>query len=469
MVSNIEVKKTVRRNYWFERLIALIALLNFALVLFDLSYIPGRDFYLQVLPKITQVYDPVKGITPHPETQNYLRIVNQLEEQVLQTGLKSDSVANLLDKLRLLSNQMIGDNPFDVANKSGTLAKIKHEVRLRTNQPSARAAFNTFWSQDYLSQRGWQSEISFFNTQIRPLIHSNYYRDIGRFGNFIDWFWLIDLPFIAIFALEFLARTYYISRHRPDLNWLEAILKRWYDLFLLLPFWRWLRIIPLSIRLYQTQLLNLQPLRSQLNHDFAVNFAGEITEMVGIQVIDQLQNAIRKGDLTRWLLHPESRKPYIQVNGTNEVKAIATRLVNVSVYDVLPKIQPDLEAWVHHSLTSTLNQSPLYQQIQNLPGLGNLPQQLTEKLARDLSQSVSDQLAQAISDPVGGELTSRLITNFRDALETELRKTHNIQEIQSLLIDMLEEIKINYVKGITDAGMEKVLAEAEHIHKIIYR
>jgi len=470
MKSKIEIKKShVHRNRWFERLIAILALLNLCLVFFDLTYIPLRDFYLQVLPSLTQLYDPVKGIQPHPETQQYLNNVTQLEAQVLQTGLSSPQVESSLDELRLLSNRMIEDNPFDVANKSGTLAKIKYEMRLRTHEQSARDAFTIFWSPAYLSQQGWQSEINFFNSQIRPLINSNYYRDIDRFSNFINHFWLIDLPFVIIFALEFLARTFTISRRNPDLNWLEAILRQWYDLFLLLPFWRWVRVIPVTLRLYQADLLNLKPLRSQLNHDFAVSFAEEITEMVGIQVIDQIQDTIRKGELARWLFHPETRKPYVQVNETNEVKAIATRLVNVGVYDVLPQLQSDIEALMHHSITSTFNESPVYQQIQNIPGLNHFPNQLTEKLARDLSQSAYNNFIKTLSDPVAAKLTSRLITNFRDVLEEELQKKHNIQEFQSLLIDMLEEIKINYVKGIADSGVETILEEANQIRKITHR
>ncbi|WP_196510349.1 hypothetical protein [Nostoc sp. NZL] len=80
--------------------------------------------------------------------------------------------------------------------------------------------------------------------------------------------------------MELLARTFYISRRDRSLSWLEAILRRWYDIFLLLTFWRWLRIIPVTIRVYQADLLNIEPLRSQLNHDFAVSFAEEITVMV---------------------------------------------------------------------------------------------------------------------------------------------------------------------------------------------
>ncbi len=467
MTLTVNTKKaSTHRNRWFERLIALLALLNLTLVFFDLTYIPGRNFYLQFIPSLTQ-YDPIKGIQPHPETQNYLYKVNQLEDIVLQTGLQSPQSENLLSELRLLSNRMIEDNPFDVANKSGTLAKIKNEIRLRTKEQSARDGFATFWSQAYLSQAGWQQEINLFNTQIRPLIQSNYYRDITIYGNFVNHFWLIDLPFIVIFALEFLARTFYISRDNPSLNWLEAILRGWYNLFLLLPFWQWLRVIPVTIRLYQADLLNLEPLRKQLNYDFTMSFAEEIAEIIGIQMIDQMQNAIRKGDFARWLFHPETRKPYIEVNNINEVKAIATRLVNVSIHDVLPKIQPDIEALVNHSIANTFNESPISQQIQNIPGLNNLPNQLTQKLARDLSESASSNLIKALSDPVAANLTTRLLANFLDTLENELQKKHNIQELESLLVDMLEEIKINYIKNIASGRVDKILEEANQIHQII--
>lgn len=458
-----------RQNRWFERLIAILALLNLGLVFFDLSYLHLRDFYLQVVPSLTQVYDPVKGVEPHPETQNYLSAVNQLEQQVLQTGLRSPQAESSLAELRILSNQMIEDNPFDLANKSGTLAKIKNEIRLRVGEKSAREAFATFWSPAYLSQAGWQQELTFFNTQIQPLIQTNYYRDINRLGKFVDYFWLIDLPFIIIFSLELLARTFYISRSNPQLNWLEAILRRWYDIFLVIPFWRWLRVIPVTIRLYQADLLNLEPLRAQLNHDFAISFAEEITEMVGIQVIDQMQDSIRRGDLARWLFHPETRRPYVQVNNTNEVKAIATRLVNVSLYDVLPRIQPNIEALMHHSIESTLNESPVYRQLQNVPGLSHLPTQMTENLTKDLSQRAYSTLIKALEDPVGAELIANLITNFRDVLEDELQKKHNLQQIHAWLIDMLEEIKINYIKSIAENRMEKIVEEAEQLRYVSQR
>ncbi len=459
----------VRWNRWIEKLFAIIAVVNLGLVFFDLNYIPWRDFYLQEIPSLTQVYDSIKGIEPHRETQNYLNKVNQLKELVEQTGLDSPQTEDLLQQLRLFSNQMIEDNPFAVANKSGTLEKIKNQMRNRVGKESAHKAFDTFWSQVYLSQAGWQQEINFFNTQTRPLIETNYYRHIGTNDKFIDYFWRIDLPFVILFGLEFLVRTFYISRHYVGLTWRTAMLRRWYDLFLLLPVWRWLRVIPVTIRLYQAELLNLEPVRAQIKYDFIANFAEELTELVGIRLIAQAQESIGRGNVARWLFYPETRRPYININNTDEVKAIATRLLHLSVYEVLPKVQPDIEALLHHSVQTILNQSPVYQQLQSVPGLNHLPAQLTEKLVTDISGATYRSLTTLLQDPVAAEHSNRLIQNFSKTLQVELQKTQNLQELQSLLVDMLEEIKINYVKGFAEGGFEKTLKEAEQLHQIIHR
>lgn len=456
----------LRRNLWLERLIAIIALVNFCLVLFDLTYITCRDFYFENVPSLIQLYDPIKGIEPHRETQSYLNQVQELEKQVRQTGLESPLVEKSLAQMRLLSNELIEDNPFAVANKTGNLEKIKNQIRDRVGISSAHSAFSTFWSQAYLSQAGWKQEITFFNIRIKPLIETNYHRGMGINGRFIDNFWLIDLPFVLIFGLEYLIRTFYLSRQQPGLNWLEAMLRRWYDIFLLLPFWRWTRAISVTIRLNQAQLLNIEPVRRQIQYDFASNFAEELTEIVGIRLIDQVQEAIERGDAARWLLRSPNR-PYININNTNEVQAIASRLLQLIVYQVIPKLQPDIEALLHYNITTILNKSPIYQQIQNVPGLNNLPKQLTEQLVTDISQSTYSTLTTLLEDPIVIEMSNRLMQNFGEALEVEVKKQHNLQAIQSLLSDLLEEVKINYVKGIAQGGVEKSREEATQLRQII--
>lgn len=462
---------------WFERFMALVALGNLSLVLFDISYVPGRDFYLRQLPALTQVYDPFKGIKPHRDTQQYLETLEELKIQVVQTGLPSPQVAAKLQEINNLSAKMIDEDPFRVASKSGTLEKIKDRMRDRVPNPqdSAKQSFQTFWSPDYLNKQGWQKEIKWFDTKIKPLIATNYYREIGENGEFTDNFWLIDLPFIAIFAIEFLARTYLISRRHRSVSWRAAMLWRWYDIFLLLPFWRLLRVLPVTIRIHQAKMPDLQPIRSQLSRGFVANFAQELTEVVVIQLINQMQQSITTGELARQLFQSQKQR-YLDINNINEIEAIATHLVQITVYKVLPQLQPDLEALLRYNIELFLKQSPLYQGWKQVPGLGNLPEQLAQQLVAEVSKLVTlgpqdayEAFKIASEDPIGIKLSSQLVQHFGQALGTELQQQQTWQEIQLLLCDFLEEFKINYIQRLSEEDFEKILEQAKELQRIAPR
>jgi hypothetical protein len=457
------IKSFKQRNLWFERFMAVAATVNLCVILFDLSYVPWRDFYLRKLPQITKIYDPIKGIEPYRDTKNYLETVKALEEQVRQTGLQSPQVNSRLEEIRRLSNEMIDTNPFAGVNKSGTLEKIKNRIRDRISKKSAKQSFATFWSQPYLSQNGWDQEISFFNQRIRPLIASNYYRQIGENGEFVDNFGIIDLPFMILFGLELLGRTFFLRRQHPGLSWLEAVLWRWYDLFLLLPFWRYLRILPVIIRLDQAQLLNLHPVRQQINQGVVANFAEELTEIVVVRVINQVQGSIRRGELTRWLSQQENLRPYIDINNVNEVEAIAGLLVKTIVYQVLPDIQPAIAAILRHNIETVFHQVPVYRNLQNLPGVGQAQTQLSEQLATQITTNLYKTLVSAVEDPVGAKLTSQLVQSFSDALGSQIKEKHILSEIQSLLFDFLEEIKLNYVQRFSQEDIDQIIEQTRKL------
>ncbi|MEA5623238.1 hypothetical protein [Nostoc sp. UHCC 0251] len=457
------IKSSKQRNLWFEKIMAITAAVNLGLILFDLSYVPWRDFYLRKLPQIIQIYDPIKDIEPYRDTKNYLETVKALEEQVSQTGLQSPQVNSRLEEIRRLSNEMIDTNPFAGVNKSGTLEKIKNRMRSRIGNESAKQSFATFWSQPYLSQNGWDQEIKFFHESIRPLIASNYYRQIGENGEFVDNFWIIDLPFVILFGVELLGRTFFIRRQHPGLSWLEAVLWRWYDLFLLLPFWRWLRIFPVIVRLDQARLLNLHPVRRQINQGIVANFAEELTEIVVVRVINQVQGSIQRGELTRWLSQQENLRPYIDINNVNEVEAIAGLLVKTIVYQVLPEIQPAIVAILRHNIETVFHQVPVYRNLQNLPGVGQAQTQLSEQLALQITTNLYKTLVSAVEDPVGAKLTSQLVQSFGDALGSEIKEKHVLSEIQSLLFDFLEEIKLNYVQRLSQEDIDQIIEQTRKL------
>ncbi len=435
------------RATWFEKLMAVIALLNLGLIAFNWSYVPWRDFYLRYFPSLTQWYGyQIKGIEPHRTTDAYLQTVTNLENQVAISGLQSPQTAQILQDLRTRSAEMIDENPFELANKSGTLERIKNRMRDQVEIESSKAAFDRFWSEDYLSRQGWTNSIRFFDRQIRPLIAANYYRGIGENGELIDRFWLIDIWFIGLFAAELLFRTFFLSRRYQPVSWLDALLWRWYDLFFLLPFWRFLRIIPTTIRLHQSGWINLKPVTTRIVRGSISSIAIEITEMVVMQIINQVQESVEQGEVTHWLLHPPR---YVDLNNVDEVEAISQHLITLLVRDVLPKVQPDIEALLHHSVSQILSSAPIYRELQRLPGMNSWAEQMSRQLTTEITQNAYRALTQALSDQTGAALVQQLIRNFGTALQTEAQRSDALGEIQTLTSDLLEELKVNYVERIS--------------------
>jgi hypothetical protein len=470
-------KSSVRRSIWFERAVAAIALANLGWVLFDLSYVPWRNFYFRQLNPLTQQYDKIKGIEPHRETQKYIDTVEQLKSQIIQTGLQSREVASLLQTLQGYSVEMIESNPFAAANKTGTLEKIKNRMRDRVPTPekSAKQAFNIFWSQKYLQEKGWTEEIAFYNQSIKPLLAINYFRQAGENDDFINDFWKFDLAFNLFFALEFIARTYSIHRRHAGLKWQEAMLWRWYDIFLILPFGllnlpllSLLRIIPVTLRLSQAELINLELLQAQATKGFVASFAEELTQVVVLQAINQLQNTIRQGEITRWLTQQQESKEYVDLNNVNEVEAIAKLAINMTVYQVLPKIQSDIEAILRHQLDRILKQIPGYQGLQNIPGLNPMIGEFTEKLVTELTKSAYSALTATLEyqDPAGDELNNLLIKNLTAAIGEQIQEKQTLKKLQSLLTDLLEEVKVNYVKRLSKEDLEEIIEQSRKIRQL---
>jgi hypothetical protein len=454
-----------RKRSWFNYGMALLAGVNLGLVAFDYSYIPWRDVYLRWLPGFTDWYGAqFKGIEPERSTDAYLQLVNQLAAQVSLEGLNTPKSRMLLMQLRQQSTAMIDENPFAVANKSGTLEQIKNRMRDRMGDDSAKQAFQQFWSPVYLQRVGWQQAYGFFNQDVRPLIATNYWRGIGENGLPIDRFWLIDIWFMGVFGLEFLGRTYFLNRRYPDTTWWDAMLWRLYDVPLFLPFWRWLRVIPVTLRLNQSGLVNLQPLRGKLNRVLISQVAIELTEVVCLRLLDQTQSLVREGRLRHWVFDDTGQRRYIDINGVNEVQTIVQLLSTTAVYQVLPQVKPEIDAVLSHSVESALSQAPAYQGLKFLPGFDTLSHQLTQQIASEVSKNLYLSLKRVLADEQGGELLAQLISRFSQHFATEIQQEGTIKKLQSLTLALLEEIKINYVERVEIADQAQLEEETYRIY-----
>lgn len=470
-------KQSPRRQQgrWFERIMALLALANLVLVAYDTSYIRFRDAYLELLPQLTQWYGAtVKGIEPERSTTEYLATVAELENQVAETGLQSSEAQALLQELQAHSVALIDENPFQIANKSGTLERIKSKLRSHLNTESSKDAFRQFWSRSHLSQQGWSEEIAFFNQEIKPLMETNFYRGIAFDGGPIDGFWKIDLWFIAIFAVELLARSFYLSRRYKNVTWLDAILWRWYDLLLLVPFsairmpaLALTRVVPVLIRLNQAQLVDLEPLRNRVNRFLISQVAIELTEVVILRLIDQVQNSIRRGDAAHWILETSARYRYIDLNGVNELEVIAQRLSTVLVEEVMPQIKPEVDALLDHSITRALDQAPGYRNFRQLPGVSTVSEQITQQIAGQVTANIYQALRNTAKDEAGSKLLQALIGKLTDTLRTEMKQTEGaVEELESMTVALLEEVKLNYVKRLASEDLAELAEQRYRLYDV---
>ncbi|WP_310489390.1 hypothetical protein [Chamaesiphon sp. VAR_69_metabat_338] len=434
---------TTRKNVWFERAMATIAVMSWIVSIFDLTYIPARDFYFRNLPIVVETYDRVKGIEPHRETVRYLNAVAQLKNTVKQTGLASSQTQSWLQELDGLSISMIQNNPFQVAGKTGNLEKIKNDVRDRVQNQSSKGAFTTFWSQDYLSKAGWDREIQFFDRSIKPLIVTNYYRRLNESGNYVDDFWQIDIIFIGIFAGELLGRIFFVRRHNRQLSWQQVLIRRWYDLFLLLPFAQFLRVIPVIVRLKQAKLINTKLIELELNRLLVGQLVIELTEGVILQILQQTQDAIRDGQIAR-VIRSYLNTPHVDLNNINEIEGLIEIILEIVVYRVIPKVQPDLEAVLRFLFQKALSESPAYRNLRMLPGIGELPAQAIDRVVTEVSTSIYTAITKLLEDPDSAKLSRRLAENFTQSIGTEMQRGQTTTKVESLVYDLIEEIKVTY-------------------------
>jgi hypothetical protein len=489
--------KRLRSDFgsWWDKGIALLALANLILVLFDISYIHFRDFWLQgrvqlfiklgaierefpttpirILPfRLTDWYDWVKGIEPNEETEQYLQLVEELDRNfdkaVLNPTQQQQEIINInLQQLRERSIELIDTNPFQVANKTGTLERIKNKMRRHvfgtTKNVSAKEAFAQFWNSDRLSRSGYRQELEFFDREIRPLMKTNYFRPVGENGEPVDNFGLLDFPFFLIFGLDFLVRTFLISRRRTGVSWFDAMLWRWYDIFLLIPLLRWMRVLPVTIRLHQAKLIDLHTIKQQASQGFVASIAEDVTEVVVIQIVNQLQSSIRRGDVGN-LLSRRNVREYIDLNQVNETTEIIKLTINTLVYQVLPKIRPDIEAIIHYNIEKVVERSPAYKNIRLLPGMESLQTNFTQQLTKQIYQGFWETITVILKeDPAFDRLLERLVANLGQTISSELKTDRSIDRIESLLVDLLEEIKINYIQRLSQEDVEKILEQKRTI------
>jgi hypothetical protein len=116
-------KQLTWRLAW-DMFMVYLAIINVSLILFDLTYLWLRPQYFRLLPIVTDVYDPVKGIEPHPLTERYLEIADETDA-LLPAGVSPVELAPRLSELRELSAQIVTENPFERSGQTRSVIRLQ--------------------------------------------------------------------------------------------------------------------------------------------------------------------------------------------------------------------------------------------------------------------------------------------------------------------------------------------------------
>ena len=468
------LSRSTRWSSWrrWDQAIALLAATNLAWVIFDVSYIPLRNFWLQRnlyplptlplvvplpwLPDITPVYDRIKGIEPHRDTQRYLEQFQVLDQALSNPSQSPATVNPLLEQQRQLTLRMLEANPFLSSGNTGALEKIKNRLRAHAGLESARQSASLLLDPDHIKGVEWNQERAFWRRQILPLVEINYWRSLDDSGQLTDLSWRIDTPFQLLFLLDILLRTLRLKRRYPAIRWRDALLRRWIDLPLLIPFWRLLRIVPVTERCSVSGLIQLEPLRAVISRGVVALLALELFEVITIRVVDALQQIIRSPQLPQRIRGFCTYQTTDQ-NDQRELLELLRLWVPLLLTRVGPSLRPQLVALLSHVLQQSMNSRIRPDTLQRLPGLLKAESELSRQLASgvidsllDLSRTTGSRLGQ--HDQALDQLGTDALDRFWEELARVLDDGPVLEQSQTLLASFLEDIKRSSFRQLRDQG-----------------
>lgn len=485
-----------RNRIWraWERFVAFWALLNLLVVAVDVTYVPLRPFWLQrslrpfppipwvvslPLPDITPWMDSLKGIEPHRQTQTFAKEFQRLDGAMqghpVGSPLSPEQQRRLQHQV-LLSHQMVDLDPFRATAGSGTLEKIKNLWRQRAERDSpgeevsdsSKRAVSMLLSQQWLKSHPWEGERTFWRSQVLPLVNRNYWRSINETGRPTDHFWRYDLLlFQSVFLFDILLRALRLRRKLPGLSWRDALLRRWIDLPLFLPFWRWLRLAPVLERLQSEGLINLEPLRAVISRGVVALLALELFEVLALQIVDGLQQQVRSN---RWPMRLRALRSHQTVMSQEERELVELlRLwAPLLLVQVAPRLAPELEGVLGHALQQSLQRTLVPAPLRQLQPLLDVEQGFSRQLAQgvvdsllDLSRSAGVQLGRRDDEQL--RLLQHVIDRFWEELALALENGPTLERSQELVYAALERLKQTYISQISRTGIDGLIDELDRL------
>ena len=444
----IKIKEMVARFFTFRILWDLFmiqaVILNLNLIVFDLTFLSLRPYYLSHLPAVTKFYDPFLGIEPHRTTEDYLKLVDEYSRVVAtpDSPEKLEAVQVVSQKLIDQSIKIVEENPFEKAGlmanlqqmKDKTKKKYEEETGISHEKSSSKEALKWYWT---YNPNNALDHIKYFQEEIFPLVNANYYRQYGLNGKLKDDFLKLDLPFFLLFLIEFLVQWFLAIKNRVYVAWFLYPMYHWYDVLGLVPlaefrFFRLFRVVSMYILLKNSSLTNVGNDIFTRTFTYYTNIIKEeLTDMVTVRILTEMQEEIKSGASINLITSAvEARREQLKKLIIDNVKK---GIANPKANDMIRKLLA--EALVRSSNTAST--------------LHLVPAVIKETITKDIGLAVFDSVNEVIISKLTGENGEENINLLIDNVLDDVILGSQDSEFNKLSEDMTVEIIENMKKAVS--------------------
>ena len=260
-------------------------------------------------------------------------------------------------------------------------------------------------------------------------------RRLGPGGEPVDLFWLVDLPFLLIFAAELFARWAAAVRRRSFARWWLYPLVHWYDVLGIVPaqqfrVFRLFRLVSIYLRLKRSEVVSVgDDAVSRGVAWLADAVSEEVTDRVSLRVLELAQQEVRAGALaqvTRQALLPRRDEVRDQV-----VERLAAVLSD-------PELHERLGSFLRVNLDRAVDASPALRRVP-------LPDAVLAPLVRTVGEVVYDSIVETLTASLasdeGRQALSAVVDEVMEAFSETLGHGEIERLVEATVLDLLEEMK----------------------------
>jgi hypothetical protein len=420
-----------------------VALINLWMILFDLTYLWLRPTYFRYLPVVTRVYDPVKGITPNPLTTETAQLLREARERA-EIDPRAPELANDAERLRSLTLRIFRENPFERSGQERLLDVLEQGVTDQTGLPRGylddpehlETAVNRLWPLDV---EAMSARLANQNPRLLSALDLCYQRSYSVGGSLTDHFWIIDLPFLILFWIEFLVRWRLSLKRREYTKWFFFPIVNWYDVLGLIPIawfrpFRLLRAVSMYMRLRRSELsLVGKDIFSRTVAYFSNIITEEVSDRVALRILSEFGEEIEDGTHRRIIRDTvEPRRSEIQRVITSQIQQTLTN----------PDTIDGLRSLLVLNLENAVRESP---SLHSVP----LPKIVLDPLIRATGEIMIDTVLETVTATLDSEEGRRAVEDVASAMVDDVFYGPGLEEMEALVKEIALQV-IGHMKEVVE-------------------